>query len=144
MNFDFDPIVLKKINSYPEPVKSKLLEMRQLIIDCAVEDSQINKLQETLKWGEPSYISNIGSTLRFDWKSKRPEEVAMFFKCTSKIVPTIKEVFGDKFEYENNRALWFKINERLNANDLRECILMALKYHRLKKLSLLGYLDAET
>ena len=65
------------------------------------------ELEETLKWGEPSYLVKKGSTIRMDWKVKTPDQYAMYFKCTSKLVPTFRELFGDLFKYEKNRAILF-------------------------------------
>ena len=43
-------------NAYPEYVKSKILHLRSLILDVANGIDSINTLEETLKWGEPSYL----------------------------------------------------------------------------------------
>ena len=43
----------------------------------------LKELEETLKWGEPSYLVKKGSTIRMDWKSKAPNQYAMYFKCTN-------------------------------------------------------------
>ena len=58
------------------------------------------KLEETLKWGEPSYLTKYGSTVRMDWKEKNPEQFAVYFKCTSALVPTFKTIYKDKFKFE--------------------------------------------
>lgn len=45
--------VLNAFNSYPEAMRDKLLFLRELIFDVAL-DCEIRDLDETLKWGEPS------------------------------------------------------------------------------------------
>ncbi|MFT5337424.1 MAG: hypothetical protein ACI9YL_001426 [Luteibaculaceae bacterium] len=38
--------------------------LRQLIRATVPEIEGVNSLEETLKWGEPSYLTKYGSTLR--------------------------------------------------------------------------------
>ena len=112
--------------------------LRKLILEVADDDPRILRLDETLKWGEPSYCTPRGSTLRIDWKSRMPEFCAMYFKCTSKLVPTIRECFGASLQYENNRAVLLPLDAPLPEAELRSCIRMALNYHRVKHLPRLG------
>ena len=134
-----NPKVETIINSYPPNVKERLLNLRRLIIDAARELPEIQALEETLKWGEPSYLTKIGSTLRFDWKEKNPEHYAMYFQCTSNLVPTFKTIYNDLFEYEGTRALIFNLDDKLPEEELKNCIKAALRYHKVKKLPLLGF-----
>ena len=127
-----------KFNAYPEEVKKKLQHLRQLILETATEINTIKEVEETLKWGEPSYLVKKGSTIRIDWKPKMPQQYAMYFKCTSKLVLTFKEVYGDLFTYEKNRAIIFKMNDAIPNQALKECIRAALQYHRVKQLPRLG------
>lgn len=129
---------LSVIDSYPKPVSDRLYTLRQLILDCAEEVESITKLEETLKWGEPSYLAKKGSTIRMDWKSKTPNQYALYFKCTSKLVTTFKELYGDTFEYENNRALIFQLDQAIPTQEIKQCIKAALTYHTVKDLPKLG------
>ena len=79
-----DPRVESVFTKYPSDIKNKMLHLRNLILEVANEITDITELEETLKWGEPSYITKKGSTLRIDWKKKTPNQYAMYFKCTSK------------------------------------------------------------
>lgn len=133
-----DPKAKSKFETYPKAIHTKLTALRNLIIDVATTDETITELEETLKWGEPSYLVKKGSTIRIDWKAKTPEQYAVYFKCTSKLVPTFKEVFGDTFAYETNRAILIGVDEVVPENELKACIGMALNYHTLKDLPLLG------
>jgi len=127
-----------KFDSYPQPVREKLLHLRNLIIQTATDNDSISEIEETLKWGEPSYLVKKGSTIRMDWKSKTPDQYQLYFKCTSKLVITFRELYGDDFNYENNRAIIFKMEEEVPDKKLMECIEMALCYHEIKHLPLLG------
>ena len=107
-------------------------------MQVAEESEDVKKLEETLKWGEPSYLTKTGSTIRMDWKAKAPDQYAMYFKSTSKLVLTFKEVYGDMFKYEKNRAILFALDDKVPEKELKDCIRMALHYHLLKKKPLLG------
>lgn len=133
-----NPKVDPKFQSYPPEIKPKLDFLRKLIIETAKEIESIQEIEETLKWGEPSYLVKKGSTIRIDWKTKAPNQYAMYFKCTSKLVVTFRELYGELFKYENNRAILFNIEEEIPKKELKKCIRMALQYHSLKHLPKLG------
>ncbi len=133
-----DQAVKHKFNGYPQHIRKKLKTLRQIIIQAAIEEETIAEIEETLKWGEPSYLAKKGSTIRIDWKVKNPNQYAIYFKCTSKLVPTFKELYGDTFKYEKNRAIQFSLDDKLPVPELKECIKLALKYHIIKKLPRLG------
>lgn len=115
-----------------------MLYLRELVYEAASEISLINSIEETLRWGKPSYITKIGSTLRMDWKEKTSNQYALYFKCTSKLVPTFKNVFGGRFQYEGTRAIIFKLDEEIPKEEVKLCIKTALSYHKIKHLENLG------
>lgn len=129
--------VEEKFASYPKKVQKQMNALRTLVLETAKNEG-IDTLEETLKWGEPSYLAPKGSTLRMDWKAKKPEQYALYFKCTSKLVESFIEVYGDAFTYENHRALLFSLDEKLPKAKLKKCIASALNYHNIKHLPLLG------
>lgn len=133
-----DPRVEPKFQTYPTEIRPKIDALRQLILEVASEDESIGPIEETLKWGEPSYLAKKGSTVRINWNPKAPDQYAMYFKCTSKMVTTIQEIYGDLFRYEGTRALVFGLDEELPKEELKNCIYMALRYHSLKHLPMLG------
>lgn len=138
LKINIDPRVPDKFKSYSKEIRPKLNHLRELIIEVATEDAQIQVIEETLKWGEPSYLVKKGSTVRIDWKAKTPNQYAIYFKCTSKLVATFKKLYGDLFTYENNRAILFELDAKVPKKELKNCIGLALKYHSVKNLPLLG------
>jgi hypothetical protein len=133
-----NPKVKEVISSYPKTVQHQLLYVRDLVLSAASEIEGLEKLEETLKWGEPSFLTKHGSTVRTDWKEKYPDQYSVYFKCTSRLVPTFKTIYKDKFKFEDNRAIVFKLNEKIPESELKHCISMALTYHKIKHLPLLG------
>ena len=133
-----NPKVEEIFNNYPAKIKPKMLFLRQLILDSAEKSNIKNSIEETLKWGEPGYVTKNGSTIRVDWKKRNPEQYAIYFNCKTKLIDTFRELYKDDFKFEGNRAIVFGIGEKLAINELKHCISMALNYHKLKHLPLLG------
>ena len=130
--------VAEKFSTYPPSIKKCLLNLRRLIFEAAAELRVDGEMDETLKWGEPSYRSKHGSTLRIDWKASTPGQYFMFFHCRTRLVDTFKEIYGDQFIFDGNRAIVFNAQENIPETELKQCIKMSLNYHRIKHLPLLG------
>ena len=133
-----NPEVEKVFKNYPEIVQKQMYALRELVLETAKEIEEITKLEETLKWGEPSYITKTGSTLRMDWKAKTPTQYALYFKCTSRLVETFKLHFKNTFTYEGKRAIVFNLEDEIPKEALKYCIKATLMYHKVKHLPTLG------
>lgn len=92
----------------------------------------LGALEETLRWGEPAYLtqSKSGSTIRIDWKQKHPDLYAMYFHCKTTLVDSFREIHGDTFRYAGNRAILFAMEDEIPVKELKHCIALALTYHR--------------
>ncbi|MGX1927753.1 DUF1801 domain-containing protein [Flagellimonas sp. 2504JD4-2] len=133
-----NPQVKVVFENYPDSVRGKMETLRQLVLEVAQETPEINKLEETLKWGEPSYLAPRGSTLRMDWKAKSPHQYALYFQCSSMLVSTFKMVYGNTFSYEGNRAIVFPLEDEIPVEEVKNCIRTTLQYHKVKHLPSLG------
>lgn len=110
------------------------MRLRQLIFDTALSTEGVGELEETLRWGQPSYLtskSKSGSIIRID--RKNDTELSMFFHCQTDLVDRYKELYPNELTYEGNRAITFRIKAALPEKKLQECIAMALTYHLNKK-----------
>ncbi len=128
------PSVQAVFDSYPPPLRKKLLTLRQLILDTAATTEGVGTLEETLKWGEPAYVttqSKSGSTVRIDRK-KNTDRYAIYFNCNTTLVDTFRSLFPGTFHFEGNRALVFDVKDALPKKELGFCIAMALTYHQKK------------
>ena len=132
-----DPVVKQRFEQYPAAAKARLEELRSLIFHCATELG-IKKVDESLKWGEPSYHAKTGSPIRIDWKDKSPNHYYLFFHCQTKLVDTFRELYGDSLNFEGNRALVLNLSDPLPVEMLKHCLSLALSYHQRKHLPLLG------
>ncbi|MEE9494562.1 MAG: DUF1801 domain-containing protein [Gammaproteobacteria bacterium] len=138
MNIIEDREVAEIFNSYPQRMRKKLMFLRQLILDTASETEDLDKLEETLKWGEPSYLTKGGSTVRIAWKKSNPKQYAMYFHCKTKLLDTFRELYRDTFEFEGSRAIIFGENDEIPVAELKHCVFLALTYHGRKGLPMLG------
>ncbi len=138
MNKIINPKIAEVFNQYPKHMQEKLMFLRQLIIDTALETEEVKNLEETLKWGEPSYLTKTGSTIRIDWKRSKPKQYAMYFHCKTNLIDTFKELYGEVFKFEGNRAIVFNEDDEIPMNELKHCISISLTYHLRKKLPMLG------
>jgi len=135
--------VLAAFQNYPLPVREKLLRLRQLIIDTASELESLEILEETFKWGEPSYVTRVGSTIRMNCVKSNSNQYALYFHCKTKLVDTFKELYSDHFIFDGNRAIIFNVNDDSHFEDvvvekLKHCISLSLNYHKIKHLPILG------
>ena len=133
-----NPEVAEIFDAYPKHIRKKMLFLRQLVFDTAAETDGLGEIEETTKWGEPSYTVKGGSTVRMDWKSKSPDQYAMYFHCKSRLVDTFKELYGDRLKFEDNRAIVFQVDDEVPAEELKHCIALSLTYHSRKHLPMLG------
>ncbi|MDZ4726888.1 MAG: DUF1801 domain-containing protein [Leptospira sp.] len=127
-----NPEVAEVFFKYQGTVREKLLELRALIFQIAEKHKEIGPLEETLKWGEPSYLttqSKSGSTIRIHHVKNNPNEYAIFFNCKTTLVDSFKEKYEYKFKFGGNRAIYFDINKSLPNKELMDCIYLALTYN---------------
>lgn len=134
------PSVAAKFESYPPHARNALLALRELVFRTASETPGVGEIDETLKWGEPAYVTKnkAGSTVRMDWKAKDPERYAIYFHCQTGLVDMFRTLFPDDFAFDGNRALVFRLGDPVPEDALAICIAAALTYHLNKRRSVAG------
>lgn len=128
--------IVKVFATYPAAIRSKLMALRQLIFDTAAATEGVGPIEETLKWGEPAYLTTAtgsGSTIRLGWKPSAPSRYAVYFHCKTSLVDTFRAIYGDDFIFEGNRAIVFQASDHMPIMPLAACMAMALTYHRNKR-----------
>lgn len=112
--------------------------LRQLVFSIASETEGVSNVEEALKWGEPSYVTNSGSTIRMGWKKANPDQYAVYFHCRTKLVDTFRELYSKQLNFEGNRAIVFQEGDEIPVGVLKHCMFLALTYHQRKHLPMLG------
>ncbi len=113
-------------------VRTHLLDIRRLILATAASLPDVGALTETLKWGEPAYLTaGSGSTIRLGVpKSAGAEECAVLFNCRTTLVAEFRDRFPDTFTFQGNRAVMVRTDAPLPEDALATCIAEALTYKR--------------
>ena len=123
------PDVAAAFADLPDDHLESLLTLRSLILDVA-EKVGAAPVNETLKWGQPNYLSarprestatRLGST-------KDLEYFGLFFHCESTVIPEFEGLFPNDFRYDGTRAILFRPGDDLQTEKLRLCIAHALRY----------------
>jgi hypothetical protein len=131
-----DPAVDAVFSAYPKPVKAKLLALRRLIFDTAKTTEGVGALQETLKWGQPSYLTpetKSGSTIRIDRLKSSANQYAVYFHCQTDLVETFRNLYPTELRYEGNRSIILNAEDTIPEPMLRHCVALALTYHLNKR-----------
>ncbi|MCG8316270.1 MAG: DUF1801 domain-containing protein [Pseudomonadales bacterium] len=132
-----DETIKSKLNVYPPAVKAELVKLRELIFAIAKTES-LGTISESLKWGQLSFSSPKGSPFRIDWSPDTPTDVSLFFHCQSKLISTFREVYPNNFNYVGNRQIVLPLCSASKHKALSHCISVALRYHQVKEIPLLG------
>jgi hypothetical protein len=131
-----DPAVDAVFAAYPKPLKARLLALRRLIFGTAAATKGVGALDETLKWGQPSYLTaatKSGSTIRIDQVKASANQYAVYFHCQTDLVATFRELYPNELTYSGNRAVIFNADDAIPETALRHCIALALTYHLRKR-----------
>lgn len=131
-----DTAVGEVFAAYPAELRSKLLRLRELIFEVASETDGVGRLEETLKWGQPSYLTHhpkSGTTIRIDGINSNPGRYGMFVHCQTSLVPTYRELYSGILEFDGDRAIVLDVDSDPPEDVLRQCIELALTYHRTKR-----------
>lgn len=126
-NVEFsDTQIAAVFNSYPEPAKSGLLKLRALIFEVAEANPKIGAVSETLKWGQPSYQSASGTPIRLGLP--KAGGYAVFAHCQTAVISDFRNILGDKYTYDANRAVVFDATADPDLNEVAVLINRALTY----------------
>lgn len=126
----------KAFDAFPPAIKKRLLQVRAVILEVAAQTDGVGEIEETLKWGEPSYLTGqtgSGTTIRISTVKNAPEKFGVYFNCQTSLIEDFRELYPDEFEYSGKRALIFNVSDALPLEPLKHCIALAQTYHLRKK-----------
>jgi hypothetical protein len=115
---------------FPDAARPGLLALRNMIFAVASDTRGVGKLHETLKWGQPAYLTpetRAGSTLRLG--VPKSGGYAIFVHCQTTIIADFRAIVADDFCYEGTRAVLFDVRSTPDTDKLRLLITSALTYH---------------
>ncbi|MFN4183830.1 MAG: DUF1801 domain-containing protein [Hyphomonas sp.] len=129
------PAVAAVYDAYPPGARTRLLAIREMIFETAADLPEVGALTETLKWGEPAYLTEItksGTTIRLAWSPKHPAFVSLFVSCQTSLIEDWRARYSDDLTFIGNREIRLPLGQPLPGAPLRHCIGMALTYHKRK------------
>ena len=122
--------VKEAFRAFPKEARMRLTWARTQIYESAAV-SGAGALTETLKWGQPAYLTKVtkaGSTVRLGLHQGHP---ALFFNCQTSLVEGFRADFPEAFTYVGNRAAL--LDDMSEAEVLGICLARAMTYHRNKR-----------
>ena len=123
------PDVGQIISGYQPAVREGVLRLRELIFQVAEGVPQAQPLAETLRWGQPAYLTpaHVGSTLRLG--PHKDATFALFAHCQSTIIASYAQAFAGWDRIDGNRAVLFDDVAQIEPERLSHLIHHALTYH---------------
>ena len=125
-----NPLVEAAYSSFPEATRLGLLRLRDLIFEIADETPGVGSLEETLKWGQPAYLTSetrSGTTIRLGFP--KSGGFALYVHCQTTIIAEFRDLFPEGLDYEGNRAIHFQNTSELSSDAVGLLIARALTYH---------------
>ena len=125
-----DPSVAKVFSLFPESAQEKLFEVRALIFEIGLELPQVGCVRETLRWGQPAYLTTkprTGTTLRLG--IPEPGWVGVYVHCQTTVIRDFEQRCPDVFRIEGNRGAHFPADIPVPEAALAHLIRSALLYH---------------
>jgi hypothetical protein len=130
-----DARVAAIFEAYPPALRRRLAALRDLVFKTAETTEGVGRLTETVKWGQPSYLTEetgSGTTVRID-RMKASDGYAIFFHCQSGLVDEFRQLYPDTFQFQGNRAIVFDLGQTPPSRELGHCIALALTHHARKR-----------
>ena len=115
---------------FPETARLGLLGLRDLIFEVAAKTPGVGPLEETLKWGQPAYLTpetRSGSTIRLG--IPKSGGFALYVHCQTTIIAEFRDLFPADLNYEGSRGIHFQDVSELHSDTIRLVIARALTYH---------------
>lgn len=125
-----DPAVAACFDAFAPEARKGLMVLRGVIFEEAARLPQIERLQETLKWGQPAYLTpdvRAATTIRLG--VPRSGGFALFTHCQSSVMADFRALFGDRFTFDGNRAIHFEDAADLPLAPIAALVRGALTYH---------------
>ena len=122
-------------DDFDQPTRAALLKVRQLVFEVAQSNPVVGEIHETLKWGQPSYLTpktKSGSTIRLASSGTTPDTCGIYLNCNTTLISQMRDIYPDAFTYQGSRAALFAAGDPPHPDVLAHVVEMALTYHRRK------------
>ncbi len=127
--------LLNLITTWSEEASAALWECRALFHQIA-EETEVGRLDETLKWGQPSWRPikpRTGSTLRAGWDAARPDQLSLFVDCKTDLAARMRDNYPDLPANDGQRQLGISLGAPLPKQAIMHLAQMTFTYHLAKR-----------
>ncbi|WP_424988580.1 hypothetical protein [Microbulbifer sp. S227A] len=117
-------------DGYNAASRPGLMALRRLILDTAAADNRVGAIEESLRWGQPAYLTPItksGTTLRVAPHKSAP--IALFVHCQTSLISDFSAEFPGQDRLDGTRAVLFDGASQIDPMRHGWLISRALTYH---------------
>lgn len=129
------PAVAKALDACPAAARKHVSAVRTLILETAAELDGVGPPTETLKWGEPAYLTEkprTGTTIRLGW-DEAGSAISLYVHCQTTLIKEWRDLYEPELTFIGNRELRLPTDQTLPKAALKHCVAMALTYHSRKR-----------
>lgn len=124
------PKVKAAYDAFGQKQRVIALILRELVFEVAMDTPQAGEVEETLKWGQPSFITpktKSGSTLRIG--VTKSGDTGLYAHCGTSIISDYAATFPGDDRIDGNRGVLFSTADDIAKDRLRHLIRHGLTYH---------------
>ncbi|MGH1423915.1 MAG: DUF1801 domain-containing protein [Pseudooceanicola sp.] len=125
-----DAQIAAYFDAAPAKDRAGLAVLRALIFDCAADLPDVGALCETLRWGQPSYVSarhRVGTPLRLGLT--KGGGFAIYAHCQTQVIPAFAAAFPGMDRVDGSRGILFRDVGDIDPNRHGQLVRHALTYH---------------
>lgn len=114
--------------------RTGLLRLRSLIFACASDHPQIGSVVESLRWGQPAYLTPAtGAACSLRIGAQRDDGFGLFVHCKTDLIATFLAGPGAGQRSAGKRAILFRDVADIQAAPIGMLIAGALTYHQRRR-----------
>ncbi|WP_291378768.1 DUF1801 domain-containing protein [Demequina sp.] len=125
--------VAAAIADYPDAHRDTLLALRALVYEVAQRTEGVGPVEETVRWGQPAYVTRTGTTIRLAAARGDDDAVGVYTSCQTPLVADFATEHGDRFAYDGVRGIHVAAGEPLRTRELADFLESALTYKLRKR-----------
>ena len=122
------PEIEAAFQGFDESARDQLLAFREMIFEIGASLDMVSRVEESLKWGQPSYAPapKTGTPIRLG--QSKSGEATLFVHCQTTLVGDLASLGGHDLRTVDNRAVVLP-KDLTTSPELLTFVRAALTYH---------------
>lgn len=123
--------LLSHIALWSDPARRAMWACRTMF-HIVAQQADIGRLDETLKWQQPSWRPvkpRTGSTLRMSWSAQNPDQLALFVDCKTTLGARMRDLYPDLPDNDGRRRIAFDLRAPFPEQAVSHLAQMTFTYH---------------